>query len=271
MSTNENDEIKYRLTLIRHGQSEYNKGNFFTGWTDVELTKTGMAEAHNAGKTLKEHNYKFDKCYTSTLKRCITTAFCILDELDLLYIPIVKNYHLNERHYGAIQGKNKEETSLKYGKEIVHLWRRSYDVQPPKLDEDDERNPANIEQYKNIDKKKLPLTESLKDTVFRVIPYFNDVIVPDIKSGKKIIVVAHGNSIRGLVKYLDKLSDEEIVDVDIPNAVPLVYEFNHLFEPIRHFYLGDEKVIQEKIQKIKKMESIHHYEEIENINNNQEY
>ena len=262
IKANKESNKVYKLIMIRHGESKFNRGNFFTGWTDVELTKTGMAEAHNAGKTLKEHNYKFDKCYTSTLKRCITTAFCILDELDLLYIPIVKNYHLNERHYGAIQGKNKEETSLKYGKEIVHLWRRSYDVQPPKLDEDDERNPANIEQYKNIDKKKLPLTESLKDTVFRVIPYFNDVIVPDIKSGKKIIVVAHGNSIRGLVKYLDKLSDEEIVDVDIPNAVPLVYEFNHLFEPIRHFYLGDEKVIQEKIQKIKKMESIHHYDSL---------
>ena len=261
-------EPKYKLVLVRHGQSEYNKGNFFTGWTDVELTETGLKEAYNAGKILKEHNMDFDKCYTSTLKRCITTAFAILDELDILYIPVIKDFHLNERHYGAIQGLNKEETSLKYGKEIVHKWRRSYDVQPPKLSEDDIRNPANIEQYKNINKNELPLTESLKDTVHRVVPYFNKVIVPDVKSGKKIIVVAHGNSIRALVKYLDKLTDEEIVDVDIPNAVPLVYEFNENFEAIKNYYLGDPDVIHEKIQKIKKMESIHHYDSFDlNINN----
>ena len=261
-------EPKYKLVLVRHGQSEYNKGNFFTGWTDVELTETGLKEAYNAGKILKENNMDFDKCYTSTLKRCITTAFAILDELDILYIPVIKDFHLNERHYGAIQGLNKEETSLKYGKEIVHKWRRSYDVQPPKLSEDDIRNPANIEQYKNINKNELPLTESLKDTVHRVVPYFNNVIVPDVKSGKKIIVVAHGNSIRALVKYLDKLTDEEIVDVDIPNAVPLVYEFNENFEAIKNYYLGDPDVIHEKIQKIKKMESIHHYDSFDlNINN----
>ena len=252
----------YKLTIIRHGQSKFNKGNYFTGWTDVELTSTGIKEAYYAGKILKAQNFKFDICYTSTLKRCITTAFDILDQLDQLYIPVIKNFHLNERHYGAIQGKNKEETSLKYGKEIVHKWRRSYDVQPPKLSEDDERNPANIEQYKNIDKSELPLTESLKDTVHRVVPYFNEVIVPDVKKGKKIIVVAHGNSIRALVKYLDKLSDEEIVDVDIPNAVPLVYEFNENFEAIKNYYLGNEEVIKEKIQKIKKMESIHHYDSL---------
>ena len=261
-------EPKYKLVFVRHGQSEYNKGNFFTGWTDVELTETGLKEAYNTGKILKENNMDFDKCYTSTLKRCITTAFAILDELDILYIPVIKDFHLNERHYGAIQGLNKEETSLKYGKEIVHKWRRSYDVQPPKLSEDDIRNPANIEQYKNINKNELPLTESLKDTVHRVVPYFNNVIVPDVKSGKKIIVVAHGNSIRALVKYLDKLTDEEIVDVDIPNAVPLVYEFNENFEAIKNYYLGDPDVIHEKIQKIKKMESIHHYDSFDlNINN----
>ena len=185
-----------------------------------------------------------------------------MEQLDQLYIPIIKDFHLNERHYGAIQGLNKKETSIKYGKELVYEWRRSYSTPPPKLREDDERNPANIEQYKNIDKSELPLTESLKDTVHRVVPYFNEVIVPDVKKGKKILVVAHGNSIRALVKYLDKLSDEEIVDVDIPNAVPLVYEFNENFEAIKNYYLGDEEVIKEKIQKIKKMESIHHYDSL---------
>ena len=244
----------YKLVLIRHGQSSFNQENLFTGWTDVDLTDIGVEEAKLAGKILKENSFRFDKCYTSSLKRSIKTSFIILDKLDQLYIPIIKDFHLNERHYGAIQGLNKRETSLKYGKKLVYEWRRSYSTPPPKLSENDERNPANIEQYKNINKTELPLTESLEDTVKRVLPYFYREIIPEIKKGKKILVVAHGNSIRGLIKYFDNLSDEEIVNVDIPNAVPLVYEFNENFEIIKRYYLGDEKEINEKIKKIKRLE-----------------
>ena len=244
----------YKLVLIRHGQSSFNKENLFTGWTDVDLTNVGVEEAENAGKILKENSFKFDKCYTSSLKRSIKTSYIILEQLDQLYIPIIKDFHLNERHYGAIQGLNKRETSIKYGKQLVYEWRRSYSIPPPKLSENDERNPANIEQYKNINKTELPLTESLEDTVKRVIPYFYKEIIPDIKKGKKILVVAHGNSIRGLIKYFDKLSDEEIVNVDIPNAIPFVYEFNENLEVIKRYYLGNEDEINKKINIIKKLE-----------------
>ena len=244
----------YKLVLIRHGQSSFNQENLFTGWTDVELTETGIEEANIAGEILKNNSYKFDICFTSTLKRSIKTSFIILDKLNQLYLPIIKDFHLNERHYGAIQGLNKKETSLKYGKKLVYEWRRSYSIPPPKLDEDDIRNPANIEQYKNIDKNELPLTESLEDTVKRVIPYFDKEIIPEIKKGKNILVVAHGNSIRGLIKYFDKLSDDEIVNVDIPNAIPLVYEFNENFEINKRYYLGDKNMIDEKINKIKRLE-----------------
>lgn len=249
----QNDKI-YKLVLIRHGQSSFNQENLFTGWTDVELTQTGIEEANIAGDILKQNSFKFDICFTSTLKRSIKTSFIILDKLDQLYIPIIKDFHLNERHYGAIQGLNKKETSLKYGKKLVYEWRRSYSVPPPKLDENDIRNPANIEQYKNIDKNELPLTESLEDTVKRVIPYFDKEIIPEIKKGKNILVVAHGNSIRGLIKYFDKLSDEEVVNVDIPNAIPLIYEFNEKFETVKRYYLGNQNLIREKINKIKKLE-----------------
>ena len=244
----------YKLVLVRHGQSSFNQENLFTGWTDVDLTKIGIEEAELAGKILKENSFKFDICYTSSLKRSIKTSFIILEQLDQLYIPIIKDFHLNERHYGAIQGLNKKETSIKYGKDLVYEWRRSYSIPPPKLDENDERNPANIEQYKHINKTELPLTESLEDTVKRVLPYFYKEIIPQIKQGKKILVVAHGNSIRGLIKYFDKLSDEEIVNVDIPNAIPLVYEFNEKFEIIKRYYLGDENEINKKIMKIKRLE-----------------
>ena len=248
-----NDKI-YKLVLVRHGQSSFNQENIFTGWTDVDLTNIGIEEAELAGKILKENSFKFDKCYTSSLKRSIKTSYIILEQLDQLYIPIIKDFHLNERHYGAIQGLNKKETSIKYGKKLVYEWRRSYSTPPPKLNEDDERNPANNEQYKNINKAELPLTESLEDTVKRVMPYFYKEIIPEIKKGKKILVVAHGNSIRGLIKYFDKLSDEEIVNVDIPNAIPLVYEFNENFDIIKRYYLGDENEINKKIMKIKKLE-----------------
>ena len=244
----------YKLVLVRHGQSSFNQENLFTGWTDVDLTNIGIEEAELAGKILKENSFKFDICYTSSLKRSIKTSFIILEQLDLLYIPIIKDFHLNERHYGAIQGLNKKETSIKYGKDLVYKWRRSYSIPPPKLDENDERNPANIEQYKHINKSELPLTESLQDTVKRVLPYFYKEIIPQIKKGKKILVVAHGNSIRGLIKYFDKLTDEEIVNVDIPNAIPLVYEFNEKFEIIKRYYLGDENEINKKIMKIKRLE-----------------
>ena len=250
---NQNNKI-YKLVLIRHGQSSFNQENLFTGWTDVDLTDVGIEEAEMAGKILKENKFKFDKCYTSSLKRSIKTSYIILDELDQLYIPIIKDYHLNERHYGAIQGFNKRETSIKYGKELVYEWRRSYSTPPPKLSEDDPRNPANIEQYKHINKTELPLTESLEDTVKRVLPYFYKEIIPEIKKGKNILVVAHGNSIRGLIKYFNKLSDEEIVNVDIPNAIPLVYEFNESLEIIKRYYLGDEDEINQKIMKIKRLE-----------------
>ena len=252
-SSSKNDKI-YKLVLVRHGQSSFNQENIFTGWTDVDLTNIGIEEAILAGKILKENSFKFDKCYTSSLKRSIKTSYIILEQLDQLYIPIIKDFHLNERHYGAIQGLNKKETSIKYGKELVYEWRRSYSTPPPKLNEEDERNPANIEQYKNINKTELPLTESLEDTVKRVMPYFNNEIIPEIKKGKKILVVAHGNSIRGLIKYFDKLSDEEIVNVDIPNAIPLVYEFDENFEIIKRYYLGDENEINKKIMKIKRLE-----------------
>ena len=252
-SSSKNDKI-YKLVLVRHGQSSFNQENIFTGWTDVDLTNIGIEEAILAGKILKENSFKFDKCYTSSLKRSIKTSYIILEQLDQLYIPIIKDFHLNERHYGAIQGLNKKETSIKYGKQLVYEWRRSYSTPPPKLNEEDERNPANIEQYKNINRTELPLTESLEDTVKRVMPYFNDEIIPEIKKGKKILVVAHGNSIRGLIKYFDKLSDEEIVNVDIPNAIPLVYEFDENFEIIKRYYLGDENEINKKIMKIKRME-----------------
>ena len=253
LDQNNNNKI-YKLVLIRHGQSSFNQENLFTGWTDVELTKTGIEEAIIAGDILKNNSFNFDICFTSTLKRSIKTSFIILDKLNQLYIPIIKDFHLNERHYGAIQGLNKKETSLKYGTKLVYEWRRSYSVPPPKLDVNDIRNPANIEQYKNVDKNELPLTESLEDTVKRVIPYFDKEIIPEIKKGKKILVVAHGNSIRGLIKYFDKLSDEEIVNVDIPNAIPLVYEFNEKFETIKRYYLGDQDEIKKKINKIKKLE-----------------
>ena len=248
------NEPIYKLVLIRHGQSSFNQENLFTGWTDVELTKTGIEEANAAGEILKKNFYKFDICYTSTLKRSIKTSFIILDKLNQLYIPIIKDFHLNERHYGAIQGLNKKETSLKYGKDLVYKWRRSYSIPPPKLDKDDIRNPANSEQYKNVNKTELPLTESLEDTVKRVIPYFDKEIIPEIKKGKNVLVVAHGNSIRGLIKFFDKLSDEEIVNVDIPNAVPLIYEFNEKFETIKRYYLGNKDEIENKINKIKKLE-----------------
>ena len=245
-----------KLVLIRHGESEWNKLNLFTGWTDVELSEKGVEEAKNGGKLLKEGGYSFDVCYTSYLKRAIHTAWHVLDGVDEAYIPVIKDWHLNERHYGALQGLNKAETAAKYGAEQVHQWRRSFDIAPPELEADDPRNPANQVQYKGVDPKVLPLHESLKDTIARVVPYYNDVIVPEIKAGKKVLIAAHGNSLRALVKYLDNISDADIAGLNIPTGVPLVYELDEDLKPIKHYYLGDQEKIAAKINAVKHQDSV---------------
>ena len=226
-----------KLVLIRHGESVWNKENLFTGWTDVDLSDTGRKEAAEAGRILKDEGFDFDICYTSYLKRAIHTLDIILYEMDRDWLPVIKSWKLNERHYGALQGLNKSETAEKYGEDQVKIWRRSYDVPPPALDADDDRNPAKQEQYKDVPAEELPLTESLKDTVARVIPYFNDVIKPKMLAGDRVIIVAHGNSLRALVKYLEGISDEDIVEVNIPNGIPLVYEFDSDFKVISKRYL----------------------------------
>ena len=228
-----------KLVLVRHGQSIWNLENKFTGWTDVGLSDKGVKEAIDAGKTLKKLGYTFDVAYTSLLKRAQDTLNIILKELDL-NIEINKTYKLNERHYGALQGLNKDETRQKYGEEQVRLWRRSAEVRPPALTKDDPRYPGNDPNYKDIPESELPLTENLVDTIKRVVSYYESTIIPDLILGKKIIIVAHGNSLRGLVKYLDNLSDEEVMDLEIPTGVPLVYELNDNLKPIKHYYLKDE-------------------------------
>lgn len=245
-----------KLVLIRHGESEWNKLNLFTGWTDVELSEKGVEEAKNGGKLLKEGGYSFDVCYTSYLKRAIHTAWHVLDGVDEDYIPVIKDWHLNERHYGALQGLNKAETAAKYGAEQVHQWRRSFDIAPPELEADDPRNPANQVQYKGVNPKVLPLHESLKDTIARVVPYYNEVIVPEIKAGKKVLIAAHGNSLRALVKYLDNISDADIAGLNIPTGVPLVYELDEDLKPIKHYYLGDQEKIAAKINAVKNQDSV---------------
>jgi 2,3-bisphosphoglycerate-dependent phosphoglycerate mutase len=241
----------YTLVLVRHGESEWNKLNLFTGWTDVDLSEKGKEEATNGGKLLKEAGFKFDVAYTSLLKRAIHTLNRVLEALDEEYIPVIKTYALNERHYGALQGLNKAETAEKYGEEQVKIWRRSYDVQPPALKEDDPRNPALQETYKGVDKKELPLTECLKDTVARVVPYFENVIKKDMLAGKNVIIAAHGNSLRALVKYLDNISDEDIVGVNIPTGVPLVYTLDKDFKVIEKHYLGDQEAIKKAMEAVK--------------------
>ena len=228
-----------KLVLVRHGQSIWNLANKFTGWTDVGLSDKGVKEAIDAGKTLKKLGYTFDVAYTSLLKRAQDTLNIILKELDL-NIEINKTYKLNERHYGALQGLNKDETRQKYGEEQVRLWRRSAEVRPPALTKDDPRYPGNDPIYKDIPESELPLTENLVDTIKRVVSYYESTIIPDLILGKKIIIVAHGNSLRGLVKYLDNLSDEEVMDLEIPTGVPLVYELDDNLKPIKHYYLKDE-------------------------------
>ncbi len=238
------------LVLVRHGESVWNKENLFTGWTDVDLSEVGVQEAKTAGKLLKEEGFKFDVCYTSFLKRAIHTLNNILEQMDCEYLPVYKDYRLNERHYGALQGLNKAETAEKYGEAQVKLWRRSYNVCPPALSEDDKRNPALQEAYKNIDKKNLPLTESLEITVQRVVPFFNEQIKPLLDADKKVIIAAHGNSLRALVKYLDNISDEDIVSLNIPTGVPLVYELDDNYKVVSKRYLGNQDEIAAKMNKV---------------------
>ena len=229
----------YKLILVRHGQSTWNLENRFTGWTDVGLTEQGRAEALEAGRLLKEGEYVFDVAYTSVLKRAIHTLWIILQEMNLEWIPEILAWQLNERHYGALQGLNKAEMAEKFGEEQVKIWRRSYDVPPPALDWDDERHPRFDPRYASLTPEQLPSTESLKLTLERVLPYWHSTLSPVIRSGKRVIVAAHGNSIRALVKYLDNISDTEITELNIPTGVPLVYEFDEELKPLKHYYLGD--------------------------------
>ena len=232
-----------KLVLLRHGFSEWNKENRFTGWTDVDLAPEGIAEAKEAARLLKKDGFGFDVAYTSVLKRAIRTLWLVQEELDLLWIPVHKDWRLNERHYGALQGLNKAETTRQYGEEQVKVWRRSYDIPPPALKKTDERHPKHDPRYADLKAKQLPATESLKETVARFVPYWRAKILPALKRGERVIIVAHGNSLRALVKHLDGMGEDEIVALNIPTAVPLVYEFDRQFRPQRHYYLGDAEKI----------------------------
>lgn len=228
-----------KLVLLRHGFSEWNKENRFTGWKDVDLAPEGIAEAKEAARLLKQDGFSFDVAYTSVLKRAIRTLWLVQEELDLMWIPVVKDWRLNERHYGALQGLNKAETVKQYGEEQVKIWRRSYDIPPPALKKTDERHPKFDPRYAGLKAKELPATESLKETVARFVPYYKTKILPAIKRGERVLIVAHGNSLRALVKHLDGMSEDEIVALNIPTAVPLVYEFDRALKPKKHYYLGD--------------------------------
>jgi 2,3-bisphosphoglycerate-dependent phosphoglycerate mutase len=233
----------YRVVLIRHGESTWNRENRFTGWTDVDLTEQGKAEAKLVGEVLKAEGFVFDLAFTSVLKRAIRTLWIVLDELDLMWIPVEHSWRLNERHYGALQGLNKAETAAKYGDAQVKTWRRSYDTPPPAIETNDQRYPGHDPRYRNLSENDLPRTECLKDTVARMLPYWHEAIAPAIVAGKRVIVAAHGNSLRALVKHLDHISDEEILELNIPTGVPLVYELDTEMKPIRHYYLGDPEAI----------------------------
>ncbi len=239
-----------KLVLLRHGQSTWNKQNMFTGWTDVPLTKHGIGEAKDAAKVMKQKGFKFDIIFTSVLKRATCTTDIVAREMKLKDANIEKSWRLNERHYGALQGLNKAKMAAKYGEKLVLMWRRSYDTKPPSLQVNDRRNPSNDKLYKKIDEKYLPLTESLKDCVNRVNPYWNEKIVPALKSGKKVLVSASGNSLRALVKIIDKISEQEIVNFNIPTGIPLVYELNDKLKPIRHYFIGNPKDINKRIAEV---------------------
>jgi len=240
------------IVLLRHGESIWNKENRFTGWTDVDLSERGMVEARKAGQVLKERGYRFDIVFTSVLKRAIRTLWLVQDEMDLMWLPVCISWRLNERHYGALQGLNKAEMAAKFGEKQVLIWRRSYAIQPPALDKSDPRYPGNDPRYKDLDEKDIPATECLKDTVNRFLPYWHGTLAPTIKSGKKIIIVAHGNSLRALVKYLDNVSDDDIVELNIPTGIPLVYELNDDLKPLKSYYLGDPAEVRKAMEAVAK-------------------
>ena len=237
------DVFMYKLVLVRHGESTWNLENRFTGWTDVDLTPTGVEQALNAGRLLKAENYEFDLAYTSVLKRATRTLWHCLDAMDRTWLPVVHSWRLNERHYGALQGLNKTDMAKQYGEAQVLQWRRSYDTPPPALEPTDPRSERGDIRYKDLQAEQIPLTECLKDTVARVLPFWNDTVAPTILSGKRVVIAAHGNSIRALVKYLDNISDSDIVGLNIPNGIPLVYELDANLKPIRHYYLGDAQAV----------------------------
>jgi len=240
----------HKLVLLRHGESLWNRENRFTGWTDVDLTDHGREEARRAGRLLKESGYLFDVAYTSVLKRAVKTLWLALEEMDLMWIPIHNSWRLNERHYGALQGLNKAETAQKFGEEQVLVWRRSYDTPPPALAADDPRHPGGDPRYATLSGAELPRTECLKDTVARFLPYWHETIAPSVRSGRRVVIAAHGNSIRALVKYLDDVSDADIVGLNIPTAIPLVYELDDTLKPLRHYYLGDPSMIEAAVKAV---------------------
>ena len=245
----------HKLVLLRHGESTWNKENRFTGWHDVDLTDRGRQEAAEAGRLLKEGGYVFDIAFTSVLKRAIKTLGIALDVLDELWIPVVKSWKLNERHYGALQGLNKAETTAKHGEAQVKIWRRSYDIPPPALTPDDPRHPSRDPRYKDLAPSDLPLTESLKETVGRFLPYWHGTIAPAIRGGQRVVIAAHGNSLRALVKYLDGISNEAIVELNIPTGIPLVYELDEQLKPLRHYYLGDARAAEEAAARVAQQSS----------------
>jgi len=242
----------YKLVLVRHGESEWNRENRFTGWADVDLTDTGRAEAARAAELLAEEGFDFDCAYTSVLKRAIRTLWITLDGMDRMWLPVVRHWRLNERHYGALQGLNKAETAAKYGDEQVHVWRRSYAVQPPPLEPDDGRHPGNDRRYAHLSREELPLTECLADTVARFLPYWEDEIAPRVRQGERVLIVAHGNSLRALVKHLDGMSDEEITGVNIPTGMPLVYTLDTALQPLDKRYLGDPEAVAKAMEAVSK-------------------
>ncbi|OGV62489.1 MAG: phosphoglyceromutase [Lentisphaerae bacterium RIFOXYA12_FULL_48_11] len=242
----------HKLVLLRHGESTWNKENRFTGWTDVDLSEKGLQEAGAAGDLMKKEGLTFDIAYTSVLKRAIRTLWLAMDKMDLLWVPVVRSWRLNERHYGGLQGLNKSETAAKYGDDQVLVWRRSYDIPPPPLDKNDERYPGHDRRYADLSEKETPTTECLKDTVARFLPLWHETIAPTVKSGKHVIIAAHGNSLRALVKYLDNISDKDIISLNIPTGVPLVYELDDNLKPIKNYYLGDPEAIKKAQEAVAK-------------------
>jgi 2,3-bisphosphoglycerate-dependent phosphoglycerate mutase len=240
----------HKLVLVRHGESDWNKQNRFTGWTDVDLSEKGRAEALEGGRVLKQEGFTFDVAYTSVLKRAIRTLWTILDEMDLMWIPVHRSWRLNERHYGSLQGLNKSETAAKFGEDQVKTWRRAYAIAPPPLEKTDERWPGHDRRYQDLSESELPLTECLKDTVARFLPLWHETVAPAVKSGKRVIVAAHGNSLRALVKYLDNVSDDDIINLNIPTGIPLVYELDDNLKPIKHYYLGDQEKIKAAMEAV---------------------